>query len=205
MRLGLRLEPAPLVVTYHPATLDAAAGQRARWLLQALEAVDRPILFTRTNADPGGRGIWQAIEAFASQHSSARIVPHLGTQAYFSVLAQAAAMVGNSSSGLVEAPSFELPVVNIGARQDGRVRAANVIDVGDRPEEIAAGIARALSPEFRQGLRGLQNPYRSGDASSIIVRRLREIPLDDRLLRKRFVDLAVPAGAAEPQAGAYAG
>jgi len=98
-------------------------------------------------------------------------------------------MVGNSSSGLIEAPSFALPVVNVGDRQRGRLRAANVIDVGPEREAIVAAIARALDPAFRRGLTGLVNPYGDGQAAPRIARVLREVELGPRLIRKRFVDL----------------
>lgn len=199
-RLGVRMELSPLVVTYHPVTLE---HEEAAWqigeLLQALESVDRPIVFTRTNADTGRQVIWEAIGTFVRRHANAQIVEHLGTQAYFSLMACAAAMVGNSSSGIVEAPSFELPAVNIGTRQEGRVRAENVIDVGYDRADIVQGIAHALSPAFRARLRGLQNPYGHGKAANIIVGRLKDVPLDARLIRKRFIDLPSHADAAEPQ------
>jgi UDP-N-acetylglucosamine 2-epimerase len=103
----------------------------------------------------------------------------------------AAAMVGNSSSGIIEAASFKLPVVNIGARERGRVRAQNVIDVGYERVEIIDGIRKAISREFRDTLRELANPYARGEASDRIVRHLKEINLDDKLVAKRFWDVVV--------------
>jgi len=103
-------------------------------------------------------------------------------------------MVGNSSSGLLEAPSFGLPVVNVGSRQHGRVRGVNVIDVGCRRDEIGEGIRRATDPAFRKSLHGLVNPYGDGKASRRIVAKLAEVPLSGRLLKKRFHDLAIPGG-----------
>lgn len=189
-RFGISLNPAPLVVTFHPATLEY---ERAEWqtieLLAALEAAGRPVVFTMPNADAGGRTVARLIEEYVSVHSSAWLVDNMGTRGYFSLMSVAAAMVGNSSSGIVEAPSFRLPVVNVGVRQDGRVRAANVIDVGSSREEITAGIERALAPEFRQSLSDLRNPYGDGHAAERIVERLKEVALDERLLVKRFHDL----------------
>jgi UDP-N-acetylglucosamine 2-epimerase len=98
-------------------------------------------------------------------------------------------MVGNSSSGLIEAPSFGLPVVNVGSRQRGRLRAANVIDVGHAREEILAGLRRALDPVFRRSLAGMANPYGDGRAAPRIVEVLERVELGPRLIRKRFVDL----------------
>ncbi len=106
----------------------------------------------------------------------------------------ATAMAGNSSSGIVEAASFKLPVVNIGNRQQGRVMARNVICVECRRDEIVRGIATATSAEFRSGFSDLVNPYGDGRAAGRIVDRLRTIELDDRLIRKRFHDLPADAG-----------
>ena len=107
-------------------------------------------------------------------------------------------MVGNSSSGLLEAPSFELPVVNIGSRQEGRERAVNVLDCAPSEEAILVAIRRALEPAFRRGLAGLRNPYGDGFAAERIVRRLAEVALDEALVKKRFVDLERPP---PPRAG----
>ena len=122
---------------------------------------------------------------------SARAVESLGTEGYFSVLALCGAMVGNSSSGLLEAPSFGLPVVNVGNRQRGRVRGENVIDVGYGREEIGGCIRRAMDPAFRKSLQGMANPYGDGKAAPRIVAKLAEAPLPSRLLVKRFHDLAI--------------
>jgi UDP-N-acetylglucosamine 2-epimerase len=113
------------------------------------------------------------------------------------MMAIAAAMVGNSSSGIIEAPSFKLPVVNIGTRQQGRLKAKNVIDVEYERDEIINGITRAISSEFRAGLDDLINPYGDGYASEIIVQHLKRIVLDNRLLVKAFFD-----GPASPIYGA---
>ena len=189
-RLGWRWDVAPLLVTYHPVTLEY---EQTEWqmteLLAALAACERPVIFTMPNADTNGRIIRRLIAEFVARHPRAHAVENFGTQGYFSLMAVAAAMVGNSSSGLIEAPSFGLPVVNIGTRQHGRVRAENVIDVGSPREEIQEGLATALSPSFRASVRGLVNPYGEGHAAEIIVKRLTEIPVDDRLIQKRFVDV----------------
>lgn len=199
-KIGLGFKRAPLLVTFHPVTLEYEQAERqAEDLLEALRLSDFPIVFTRPNADTNGRVITRGIQSFLQRHPQARLVDSLGTEAYFSLMAVAAAMVGNSSSGLVEAPSFLLPVVNIGTRQAGRVRARNVIDVGYGQQEIADGIKEAVSPEFRAGLQGLVNPYGDGTAAERIVRRLKEVALDERLIVKCFQDeqnsLVIPAKA----------
>ena len=100
----------------------------------------------------------------------------------------AGAMVGNSSSGLIEAPSLALPVVNIGRRQDGRLRAANIIDVDCISSEIVIGIEKALSAEFQSSIKNTPNPHGNGNAAVKIVDKLLTVPIDDRLLGKAFVD-----------------
>lgn len=186
-RFGVRLDTDPLLVTYHPVTLEY---EQTEWqmeeLLEALQAFDIPVVFTMPNADPGGRLILQMIREFVRDRPTARLVENLGTQAYFSMMACAAAMVGNSSSGIIEAPSFGLPVVNIGSRQAGRIRAKNVIDVGYSRGEIVEGIRRTVASEFRATLKGLANPYGDGHAAERIVGVLRTVQLDEKLLVKRF-------------------
>jgi UDP-N-acetylglucosamine 2-epimerase (non-hydrolysing)/GDP/UDP-N,N'-diacetylbacillosamine 2-epimerase (hydrolysing) len=191
---GLRLDPPPLLATFHPVTLEyEQAGWQIGEFLSALEAAAIPVVFTMPNADTGGSIIRNRISEYVRAHPSARSVENLGTHAYFSLMAQAVAMAGNSSSGLIEAPSFGLPVVNIGARQAGRVRGANVIDVEHDRASILSGIKKAIQPTFRAGLRQMQNPYGSGNAAEIIVEGLKTATLDDRLIIKKFCDVpAVP-------------
>lgn len=191
-RFGLCVTPDTLLVTFHSTTLEFEdAGRQAEELLAALKASGRPIVFTMPNADTGGQAIREHIRSFLRAAPSARAVESLGTEGYFSVLALCGAMVGNSSSGLLEAPSFGLPVVNVGNRQRGRVRGGNVIDVGYGREEIGEGILRATDPAFRKSLQGMANPYGDGKAAPRIVAKLAEAPLSSRLLVKRFHDLAV--------------
>lgn len=189
-RFGLDLTGQSLLVTYHPVTLESQHTEmQVRELLKALEELDLGVIFTYPNADTHGRLIIEQMHAFASRHERASVVVNLGTQAYFSLMSQVAVMVGNSSSGIIEAASFRLPVVNVGNRQRGRVRGKNVIDVGDSRAEIVAGIRRALSADFRRSLAGLDNPYGDGHGAEKIVQRLKEVPLDEGLVLKRFHDL----------------
>lgn len=186
-RFGVDPQDPPLLITHHPVTLEFNETEaQVEELLAALEELDRPMIFTYPNADTMGRRVIERIQEFAKQHERARVVANLGTQAFFSLMRDSAAMVGNSSSGIIEAASFKLPVVNIGNRQRGRLHAANVIDVGTTRSEIVAGLRRALSPEFRAGLSDLVNPYGNGDAAEKVVRTLKDVPLDDQLLMKRF-------------------
>lgn len=187
---GISMNVAPLLVTFHPVTLEY---KDAHWqvdaLLAALEECGLPVVFTLTNADTSGRTVMRMVDEFVGKHPTACIVDNLGTQAYFSLMSLCAAMVGNSSSGIIEAASFRLPVVNIGTRQQGRSRARNVIDVGYDRTEILDGIRKALRPDFRQALANLENPYDCGRASDKIVHRLKHVELNEGLVRKRFHDL----------------
>lgn len=190
-KFGVAFDPAPLLVTFHPVTRElGGTASKIDALLNALETQSFPVVFTLPNADPGGRLIAERIRAFAADRPNVHILDNLGTQAYFSAMAAARAMVGNSSSGIIEAASFELPVVNAGRRQQGRTHGPNVIDVEDdeRADAIAAAIARAIDPQFRSSLQGLQNPYGNGTAAAAIVQRLRDVPLDSTLTFKRFYD-----------------
>lgn len=193
VRFGLRLQLAPLLVTFQPVTLEYEQTERQTdELLSALDDAGMPIIFTLPNADTGGRQIMRKIEKFVETHPLAQKVDNFGTQAYFSLMALAAAMVGNSSSGIIEAPAFGLPVVNIGSRQTGRFRGPNVIDVGYGRAAILEGIRQAIQPDFRERLRQMPNPYDQGQASSRIVARLKSVSLDERLIVKRFYDLDIP-------------
>ncbi len=191
-KYGLCLNPSPLLVTFHPVTLEYEQTQwQVSELLEALRSCDLPVVFTLPNADTSGRLIRRMIETFAEGSPNVRTVANLGMQGYFSLMAQAIAMVGNSSSGIIEAPSFKLPVVNIGTRQHGRIRAKNVIDVGYRKDEIISGVRRAVTSEFRAGLQGLINPYGDGRAAEVITENLKKLVLNNRLIVKQFVDLPV--------------
>jgi UDP-hydrolysing UDP-N-acetyl-D-glucosamine 2-epimerase len=189
-KFGATLHYDLLLVTFHPATLEGGhAAFHINELLAAVASSGHPALFTMANADSGGQIVNARIGDFVQQNENAQLVDNLGTQGYFTALKHARAMVGNSSSGIIEAPSFELPVVNIGTRQDGRIRAANVIDVGYERDAILAGIRQATSKEFRESLRGLVNPYGDGHAAARIVDKLKAVPLDDALIIKKFHDI----------------
>ena len=190
-RYGLHLHRPPLLVTFHPVTLEYEQVEwQAGELLAALDEYDIPIVFTMPNADTNGRLIYRMMADYVQTRPSSYLVDNLGTEGYFSLMAVAAAMVGNSSSGIIESLSVKLPVVNIGIRQAGRVKGANVIDVGYTRAEILGGIRKAIRPDFRQELREVENPYGCGQASDKIIERLKTVPLDDRLATKRFHDLS---------------
>jgi len=186
-RIGMSLDPATLLVTFHPVTLEFGQGEsQIGELLAALDVVGMPVVFTAPNADTEGRIIVRRIQEFVQQHPNSRLVTSLGTAAYFSMMRRSAAMVGNSSSGIIEAASFELPVVNIGSRQRGRFFPRNVIHCEPSAKAIETVIRRAVSLEFRSGLQGLVNPYGDGKAAPKIIKVLKAVPLDGTLLKKPF-------------------
>ena len=168
--MGIELKPPLLVITFHPTTLGTAtAAQEVSALLSALQPVGGTLIFTMPNADSEWKTIVTQLTDFAARHPSAQLYPSLGQLRYYSLLKHADVMVGNSSSGIWESPSFKIPAVNIGDRQRGRFRARNIIDVPCDSEKIHAGIARALSPQFRSSLAGLINPFGDGGAARRIV------------------------------------
>ena len=201
-RCGFDLDGPVLMVTFHPVTLAYEhTGNYMGELLSALDESGFDLVFTYPNADTNGRQIIEMIEEFASSRPRSWVAANLGTESYFSLMSHATAMVGNSSSGIIESASFNLPVVDIGDRQKGRIRGDNVMNVGYSTEEIRQGIKTVSSPGFRDSLAGLTNPYGDGNAAERIVNELKTVSIDDRLLMKHFHDITtvlhedhVPAG-----------
>ena len=183
--LELDLSCPILLATLHPVTTEThLAHAQMTALLDALQALNMQTVFTYPNSDAGGRDMAGVLES-RRDRSFLRIVPNLGSRRYLSLLRIAAAMVGNSSSGIFEAPSFKLPVVNIGTRQHGRLRADNVLDVGNDKEEIVAAIGTALrEPAFRSRVRACINPYGDGFTAPRTVEILRSLRLVPNLLTK---------------------
>ena len=188
--LGMRLGQPLLLVTYHPVTLgDRTPEASMEELLAALRDIDDAcVVFTYPNADTGGRALRQAIDRFVGDHPlRMRGYASLGQLRYLSLIRQADAIVGNSSSGLTEAPALKKATVNIGDRQKGRLKASSVIDVPEIREEICAAIRRALSPEFREQLPQTRSLYGFGDTSAAMVRQLKAtLPA----IQKPFFDIA---------------
>lgn len=187
------LDPAPLLVTFHPVTLQYEETlDQLEELLAALDASQHPCVITLPNADASGRAVARRIGEFSAEHSGrVTVVNNFGRAGYLGMLQQAAAMVGNSSSGILEAASFHLPVVNIGDRQAGRVRGSNVLDVPTHRDEILAAIRKAMAPEFRQACMKFTNPYAPPEGvrpSKMIIERILSQPVDGRLLMKRFYE-----------------
>jgi UDP-hydrolysing UDP-N-acetyl-D-glucosamine 2-epimerase len=186
-------------VTYHPATADpdgSASGLEA--MLSALENFrDSNIVFTGTNVDAGGNSANRAILEFAIKNKDrARLVHSLGQPRYSSLMKHADVIIGNSSSGLIEAPALGTPTVNIGSRQDGRPRAQSVIDVENSSEAIITALYKALSAEHREKSRNARSPYGDGRAAARIARILVEFPIENAMAAKRFVDIPYRRGCA---------
>lgn len=182
------------IMTYHPVTLEKNTAEfQIALLLEAIQNFETIFwVFTLPNADTEGRVITERINEFIRRNPDrGRVFVSLGQLKYLSLLKHAAVMIGNSSSGLTEAPSFGLPVVNIGDRQKGRIRAANVIDVFVwEKNKIVSAIEKALSKDFRDSLEGLKNPYGDGHASAKIVKVLKKISLEN-IIKKKFYELGI--------------
>ena len=188
-----QLDRPVVLVTFHPVTLEYEHTEvYIKNLLDALDSLNTQILFTYPNADTAGRIIIQEIESFCSTHPGAQAVKNAGQRGYLSLLNTVSAMVGNSSSGIIEAASFKLPVVNIGSRQRGRHHLQNVVDSGYRMEEILAATLKVLDSDFRMDLVDLTNPYGDGHAAERIVERLSGVELGPQLIFKRFASHPEP-------------
>jgi len=185
--LDFRFCKRNLLVTFHPATLDAdSSDTQFRALLDALDALgpDVGIIFTKPNADTGGRIIIPMIDAFVARHPHARVYTSLGQLRYLSVLAQVDAVVGNSSSGLYEAPTLKKPAVNIGDRQGGRLQADSVLNCPASAKEIEQTIRLSFAHDCSMTV----NPYGDGESAPRIISVLKEVETAG-LLKKRFYDL----------------
>lgn len=184
--LGRALGPRNLLVTFHPVTLEAADGeQQCEELLAALASLppDLHVWITLPNADTGGRAIARRMSEWAQSHATrAAAYTSLGQQRYLSLMANCEAVVGNSSSGLYEAPSLQVPTVDMGDRQKGRLRASSVVHCTATRADIVQAINRALAMDCR----GVVNPYGDGRSSERIVAMLQQTPLGPALLKKSF-------------------
>jgi UDP-N-acetylglucosamine 2-epimerase (non-hydrolysing)/GDP/UDP-N,N'-diacetylbacillosamine 2-epimerase (hydrolysing) len=182
--LQIDLRQPATVVAYHPVTLLRNTTEEADALFAALAQVSGQVLFCYPNADAGSHNLMQRTRDFLERHVGARAFVNLNAVTYWSLLGHADLLLGNSSSGIMEAASFALPVVNVGLRQHGRERARNVLDAEPQMESILEKFAVARSGRFRESLRGMTNPYGDGRAAERIVKVLTNVPLQD-LLRKR--------------------
>lgn len=188
--LGIRFGERNILVTFHPVTLEASTSERHMTeLLAALESLrDTQLLFTMPNADTDGRALFTMIEGFVARHPNAKAFTSLGQRRYLSTLQFVDAVVGNSSSGLAEVPTFKKGTVNIGDRQRGRLRAASVIDCAPDRSAIGKAIAELYSPAFQARLAGVKNPYGEPGAGKRITRVLEDAPIES-MLKKTFYDI----------------
>jgi UDP-N-acetylglucosamine 2-epimerase (non-hydrolysing)/GDP/UDP-N,N'-diacetylbacillosamine 2-epimerase (hydrolysing) len=183
-RLGLALTPPTLLVAWHPVTILRDTNAEADALFGALSQASGQLVFVYPNADAGSHALIERTKSLAAARRHTHIFVNLDPITYWSLMGNADAMVGNSSSGIMEAASFALPVVNVGMRQQGRERARNVIDAPAETTAILAASKRAIDPEFRVSLRGMENPYGNGTAAGTIARVLTTVPLDGLLIKQ---------------------
>lgn len=188
--LGFDLGLRPVLVTFHAATMDPVGPtERFAALLTALDLhSELSPLFTYPNNDDSGRQLISMIEEYVATHPGARAVASLGRERYLSALSYVEAVVGNSSSGLVEVPSAGIPTVDIGIRQRGRTAGASVIHCGDSADEIFQAISLALSPEMKEKASKRINPYMGDNPVKTIVDTLTDIDASS-LLPKKFYDI----------------
>ncbi len=180
------------IVTYHPVTLSKGSpAEPFEELLAAIdEFTDLRIIFTKSNSDTEGRVINRMIDDYVQKHPERSCAfTSLGQRRYLSALQNVDAAVGNSSSGIIEAPAVPVPTVNLGDRQGGRLRAESVIDCEENREHIRDALRQALSPAFREKIQGVTSPYGDGRTSPRIKEKLKDVPLGEDVLKKGFYDL----------------
>ena len=186
--LGFSFQKRNLLITFHPATLDRQpAGEQFQELLDALDSLgnDLGVFITKPNADTGGSAIIRMIDEYIGSRKHAKAAASLGQLRYLSMIAQVDAVVGNSSSGLYEVPSFKKPTVNIGDRQKGRLQASSVINC----QPVSVDILRAIKEAFNKDCSDVVNLYGNGDSAPKIVTALKAVPDYRVLLKKHFFDL----------------
>jgi len=192
--LGFPLFAKPYVVTtFHPVTLETETEDTQ--LHEMLGAIDKRqdlnFLITKANADIGGQHINKVLDAFSLTHSNCCVVPSLGSRRYMSALKYSACVLGNSSSGLIEAPSFGIPTVNIGSRQRGRIRGKSVIDCQPEEKDILRAMELAVSDTFRKRAAISINPYGNGNSSGLICKKIKDFLIPGRInLKKKFYDIS---------------
>jgi len=188
--LDVDLDSDYLLAVYHPVTLEVeTAGWQMDQLLSALTQSGRQCVFLMPNSDTGGRIIFSKIREYVDKNSHSKTFVNLDRVIYLNLMRHAAAMVGNSSSGIVESPSFGLPVVNVGDRQRGRFLADNLISCGNGSSEIIQALERALDPAFTEFAKGCVNPHGDGYSSQRIVDLIESAELGEGVLKKNFFDI----------------
>lgn len=189
--IGFKLKKKNIIVTFHPVTLEKQSSEmQIKNLLNAIDKLDDTgIIFTRPNADNGGREIMSMIDKYVSKNSGKAVYfASLGQLRYLSALKYVDAVVGNSSSGIIEAPSFKIGTVNIGDRQKGRIKAGSVIDCGYDLKSIKNAFKKLYSERFQSLLNKVKNPYGEGESAKKIVEVLKNIDFN-LITLKRFFDM----------------
>lgn len=188
--LDFKLGQKNLLITFHPVTLEASTveDQMAELLAALAELKDTQLIFTMPNADTDGRTLIKMVQQFVAQHPNARAYTSLGQLRYMSCIAHVDGVVGNSSSGLAEVPSFKKGTINIGDRQRGRLSAASVINCEPTRQGIAAALKKLYIEDFQASLSQVQNPYGEGGASEQVVKTIKYCALDG-IPKKSFYDL----------------
>lgn len=187
--LNFKFQERNLLITFHPVTLEhnSSAAQMEELLNALSELPHTGLIFTMPNADTEGRVLFRQIEDFCAHHPTAKAYTSLGQLRYLSCIQQVDGVVGNSSSGLAEVPSFKKGTVNIGDRQRGRLRASSVIDCEPERNSIGAALEKLYSAAFQRRLSDVVNPYGRGGGSEAVIKILEQQPFED-LLKKRFYD-----------------
>ncbi len=191
--IGFSLKGRYALVTFHPVTLEKqTAARQFENLLGALDQMkDLKVIFTKANADTDGRVINAMIDAYAEKHKD-RVAAYtsLGQLRYLSAMKYADAVVGNSSSGIVEAPAMGVPTLNIGDRQKGRIMGESIVNCPPEAQAVADALEKCLAPDFKEKIRALPNPYGSGDASRLITGIIKDFLYNKTIdLKKQFYDL----------------
>ncbi|OGI00307.1 MAG: UDP-N-acetyl-D-glucosamine 2-epimerase, UDP-hydrolysing [Candidatus Melainabacteria bacterium GWF2_37_15] len=191
--LGFKLAPRNLLITFHPATLEVGtAKEQFKNLLAVLDDLqDTHLIFTKANADTDGRIINQMIDNYVTKNPKKAVgFTSLGQQRYLSALQYVDAVVGNSSSGLCEAPSFKIGTINIGDRQKGRIKAASIIDCTPDKDSVKQAVEKLYSSEFQENLKTVKNPYGEGGTAKKIKEILKNYDLTC-ILKKQFFNLRI--------------
>jgi GDP/UDP-N,N'-diacetylbacillosamine 2-epimerase (hydrolysing) len=188
--LDFKLGYRNLLITFHPVTLEkfTAEKQMKELLASLAELKDTQLIFTLPNADSDGRALIKMVQNFVAEYRNARAYSSLGQLLYLSCIEQVDGVIGNSSSGLAEVPSFKKGTINIGDRQRGRLQADSVINCEPTQDSIANALSRLYSADFQARLHNVINPYGEGGASAKVVNTLKHYPLDD-IVKKSFYDL----------------
>ena len=183
-RLDLKLSSPCILAAWHPVTILRDTNAEADALFAALAEAPGQLIFVYPNTDAGSHALIKRTRALAAARPDTHIFVNLDAVTYWSLLGHVDAMIGNSSSGIMEAASFALPVVNVGMRQQGRERALNIIDAAADTAAITTALKRALAPAYRKKLRGMTNPYGSGTASNMIANILATVSLENLLIKQ---------------------